>query len=656
MTQPDNKYIRLLSSSFRSEAEVCSEIVRLQALLRLPKGTEHFVSDIHGEYDSFHHVLRNASGVIKNYIDELFGNTLPVAEKKNLATLLYYPTQKLARIRTHIADGARAEWYRTQLLHMLIIAKRVASKYTWSAVRKTFPEAFNFELEELIHESAEKLHKSGYYNEIIDTVITLDRAEALITALANVIQRLAVEQLHIIGDIYDRGSSADKIMDVLDNYHAADAQWGNHDISWMGAASGSDACICNVLRVSARYNNLHTVEEGYGINLVPLAAFAMEQYADADCSRFVPENWENTRLSGQELRLIAMMQKAVTIMQFKAEAAVIQRNPDFQMDERLLLHFVDTKRGTIALDGVSYPMADADFPTVDPADPYAMTADEQAVMEKLRYSFTHSERLQRHVRFLFNQGGMYRVVNNNLLFHGCVPMNPDGTFKEVTLPGIRASGKALLDEIEVCVRKGRFAAKDSPEQQAGLDLMWYLWCGADSPLYGKDKMTTFERLFIGETSLFEEEKDPYYRLRNEEEVCKRVLADFGLDPETARIINGHVPVLVAKGENPVKASGRLIVIDGGFAKAYQKVTGIAGYTLISNSQGLLLASHEPFVSMADAIENEVDIVSNTSYIELAAIRRRVADTDAGRALCARITELEALLAAYRNGEITGGIG
>jgi len=652
MAPPDNKYIRLLSQSFRSEAAVCSEIVRLQALLRLPKGTEHFVSDIHGEYDSFHHVLRNASGVIKNYIDELFGETLPVAEKKNLATLLYYPAQKLARIRAKIAEDDRAEWYRTQLFRMLVIAKRVASKYTWSAVRETFPAAFAFELEELIHEDAEKLHKSGYYHELIDTVIALDRAEALIAALADVIQRLAVEQLHVIGDIYDRGSSADKIMDVLDAYHSVDAQWGNHDISWMGAASGSDACICNVLRVSARYNNLHTVEEGYGINLVPLAAFAMEHYADTDCSRFAPENWEGSRLSGQELRLIAMMQKAVTVMQLKAEAEVICRNPAFDMEDRLLLHRVDFAQGTIDVNGATHPMADADFPTVDPSDPYAMTADERVVLEKLRYSFTHSERLQRHVRFLFNQGGMYRVVNNNLLFHGCIPLNEDGSFKEVILPGIRAAGKKLLDEIETVVRKGRFAPKASSARQAGLDLMWYLWCGADSPLYGKDKMTTFERLFIEDVSLFEEEKDPYYRLRNEEAVCKRVLADFGLDPETARIVNGHVPVLVARGESPVKANGRLVVIDGGFAKAYQQVTGIAGYTLISNSQGLLLASHEPFVSMADAVENEADIVSNTAYIELAAVRRRVADTDTGRAHRERITELEALLAAYRSGEIT----
>ena len=653
MTETDNKYIRLLSQSFRSEAAVCAEIVRLQALLRLPKGTEHFVSDIHGEYDSFNHVLRNASGVIKNYIDELFGESLPDAEKKNLATLLYYPAQKLKRMHSEVAEGGRAEWYRAQLVRMLVIAKRVASKYTWQAVRDTFPPDFAFELEELIHEGAEKLHKSGYYNEIIDTVIALGCAEELIAALADVIQRLAVERLHVIGDIYDRGAGADKVMDMLERYHAVDAQWGNHDISWMGAASGSDACICNVLRVSARYNNLHTVEEGYGINLVPLAAFALERYAHTNCTRFAPENWEGMRLSRQELRLLSMMQKAITVMQLKAEAAVIRRNPAYAMDDRLLLHRVDFAHRVIDIDGIICPMTDADFPTVNPKDPYAMTDEEQTVMEKLRYSFTHSERLQRHVRFLFNQGGMYRVVNNNLLFHGCIPMNADGGFKEVELPGIRASGKALLDAVEARVRQGRFAPKDTEARQAGLDLMWYLWCGADSPLFGKDKMTTFERLFIGEASLYEEEKDPYYELRNEEAVCKRVLTAFGLDPDTARIVNGHVPVRVAKGESPVKANGRLIVIDGGFAKAYQQVTGIAGYTLISNSQGLLLASHEPFVSTADAVENEADIVSNTAYIELAATRRRVADTDTGRAHRERITELEALLAAYRNGEISG---
>jgi len=653
MAREDEKYIRLLAQSFRNEADVCTEITNLQAVLRLPKGTEHFVSDIHGAFDSFSHVLKNASGVIKNYIDELFGATLLDAEKRNLATLIYYPAQKLAAVRDVTAEESLAEWYKVHLFRMLVIAKRVASKYTCSRVREALPAEFGYVLEELIHESADKLHKAGYYNEIMDSVIRLGRAEALIVALSQVIQRLAVDHLHVIGDIYDRGNGADKIMDVLEAYHSVDVQWGNHDISWMGAASGSDACICNVIRVSARYNNLHTIEEGYGINLVPLAMFAMEKYAETDCARFAPENWDEAKDSEQELRLIAMMHKAITMMQFKMEAAVIRRNPAYGMEDRLLLHRVDAMKRCIEIDGVAYPMADAELPTVDWAaeDPYALTEEEAAVMEKLRFSFTHSEKLQRHTRFLFNKGGMYRVFNNNLLFHGCVPMEADGTCKEVVLPGMCAAGRLLLDEIEASVRRGRFAPRHSAARQEGLDLMWYLWCGADSPLYGKDKMATFERLLIGDERLYEEAKDAYYELRNEEETCRRVLEDFGLDPETARIVNGHVPVKVNKGESPVKANGRLVVIDGGFAKAYQQVTGIAGYTLISNSQGLLLASHEPFVSTANAIENELDIVSNTAYIEVATVRRRVGDTDTGRAYREKIADLELLLAAYRSGAI-----
>ena len=650
--EPNERYIRLLAQTYQNEDAVCEEIVNLQAVLRLPKGTEHFVSDIHGEYDSFGHVLKNASGVIKNYVDELFGTTLLGAEKRNLATLIYYPAQKMELVRKKTAEEDMPAWYKVHLFRMLVICKRVASKYTWSKVRKALPVQFGYVLEELIHESVDKLHKSGYYNEIIDAVIRLDRAEGLIVALAGVIQRLAVDHLHVIGDIFDRGSGADRIMDTLEAYHSVDVQWGNHDISWMGAASGSDASICNVIRVSARYNNLHTIEEGYGINLVPLATFAMDRYRRTDCARFAPENLNGLRLSETEMRHISMMQKAITVIQLKVEAAAICRNPAYGMDDRLLLHRADWVKGMIEIDGKEYALADADCPTVDPADPYALTAEEQAVMEKLRHSFTHSEKLQRHVRFLFNKGGMYRIYNKNLLFHGCIPMQADGSLKEVVLPGIRASGRRLLDDIEASIRRGRFAPRGSGERQAGLDLMWYLWCGADSPLYGKDKMTTFERLFIGEESLCAEEKDAYYELRNEEAVCCAVLADFGLDARESRIINGHVPVKVAKGENPVKANGRLVVIDGGFAKAYQQVTGIAGYTLISNSQGLLLASHEPFVSTANAIENEVDIVSNTSYIELAPVRKRVYDTDTGQMFRDKIRELEALLAAYRSGSIT----
>ncbi|MCL2398148.1 MAG: fructose-1,6-bisphosphatase [Defluviitaleaceae bacterium] len=643
------KYLKLLSARYKNINEAATEIINLSAILDLPKATEHFVSDIHGEDESFGHVIRNASGVIKNYINELFGNTLMAHEKRNLATLIYYPAEKLEFVskKGEITD----EWYKVQLFRLLKICKRTSSKYTRSLVRKSLPAEFAYILEELIHEDTSTLHKQGYYNEIIDNIIRLKRARAFIKAISGVIQSLAIGHLHVLGDIYDRGKGAAKVMDILQDYHSVDVQWGNHDISWMGAASGSDALICNVIRISAKYDQLETIEEDYGINLVPLATFAMECYEDDDCKLFLPAKKEGK--SDKELDIVAKMHKAITIMQFKAEADLIMRHPEYNMADRILLNKIDFNQGTISINKENYPLSDCHFPTIDPQNPLSFTDDEQEVMDKIRYSFLNSEKLQQHTKFLFNRGSMYKVYNSNLLFHGCIPLEKGGQLKPVDMFGCKLYGKAYLDRMEVEARKGYFAQKDTIERQAGLDIMWYLWCGADSPLYGKKRMTTFERYFIksGPDNIYEEEKNSYYELRNGENICQMILSEFGLNQNTARIINGHTPVKVSKGENPVKADGRLLVIDGGFAKSYQAVTGIAGYTLIYNSQGLFLASHTPFVSARDAIENEVDILSDTFYLEKSHQRKKVADTDVGKNIREQIYDLELLLEAYRLGEI-----
>ncbi len=647
LTQDELKYLTLLSRNYKDINEASSEIINLQAILNLPKGTEHFVSDIHGEYESFNHVLKNASGVIKNYIEELFGQSLMENEKKNLATLIYYPTRKLSIVKQKI--NYMDEWYKVNLFRLIRVCKRVSSKYTRSKVRKALPTEFAYILEELIHEDSDRIHKQDYYNQIIDSIIRLERADNFIVAISEVIQILAIDHLHVIGDIYDRGNDADKILDLLQAYHSVDVQWGNHDISWMCAASGGEASICNVIRISARYDNLHTIEEGYGINLVPLATFAMEFYENSDCERFKPENYENSSLNEKEIDLIAKMHKAITIMQFKLEAKIIMSHPEYRMEDRLLLDKINLKDKTVIIDGKIYSLCDSDFPTLNEQNPFELSHEEQEVIEKIRFSFLHSTKLQQHTKFLFNKGSMYNIYNGNLLFHGCIPLLDNGELKEVNLFGYELKGKKLLDRIDTMVRKGYFSPEDSLDRKNGQDLMWYLWCGSDSPLYGKDKMTTFERYFTEAHDLYEEKKDPYYTFRDNEDICINILKNFDLCDKNSRIVNGHVPVKVSKGESPVKANGKLLVIDGGFAKAYQNVTGIAGYTLIYNSQGLLMASHEPFVSMRDAIENETDIVSSTFYIEHKTNRIKVADTDIGKKISNTIRDLETLVKAYKTG-------
>lgn len=650
-TKEEMKYLKLLSNQYKNINSASTEVINLKAILNLPKGTEHFVSDIHGEAESFSHVLRNASGVIKNHISSIFGASLRESEKKALATLIYYPEKKLEQMAEREDSLEDLEdWYKITLHRLVRICKVISSKYTRSKVRKALPKEFAYIIEELLHEDNVSNDKEMYYNEITRTIIDLEQADRFIIALAHLIHRLAIDQLHVIGDIYDRGPNAAMIMDILGKYHSVDIQWGNHDIAWMGAAAGCQALICNVLRIQTRYANLDTIEEDYGINLIPLATFAMEKYANDPCTKFAPKGTEGA-LSDKDFSMIGKMHKAIAIMQWKMEAQIIKRHPEFRMDNRLLLDKIDFAKGTINIEGTEYPMNDMHFPTVDPKDPYALTEEEQIVMDKVKSSFVNSEKLQEHIRILYSKGSMYTICNSNLLFHGGIPLNEDGSIKTVLFRGKEYSGMAYLDEVERITREGYFNKPHSESKRECMDIIWYLWCGEDSPLFGKKKMTTFERYFIDDKTIHKEVGNPYYTLRNEENVCKTVLAAFGLDPDTSHIVNGHVPVKVSKGESPIKANGRLFVIDGGFAKAYQKVTGIAGYTLIYNSHGMVLVSHEPFVSTEVAIAEEKDILSSTVALQYTQDRIRVKDTDVGKKLQESINELEKLLYAYQNGTI-----
>jgi fructose-1,6-bisphosphatase-3 len=643
------KYLDLLSKQFPTVDEASTEIINLQAILNLPKGTEHFLSDIHGEYEPFVHVLKNASGVIKKEIEKIFGTTLTQNDKKSLATLIYYPEQKLDIILKK--EKNIDDWYRITLYRLIEVCRSFSSKYTRSKVRKAMPKNFTYILEELLHTQDNAPDKYDYYSEIINTIIDIQWAGEFITALSRLIQRLAIDRLHILGDTYDRGPGADIIMDTLVSYHSVDIQWGNHDILWMGAASGQEACIANVLRICARYANLDTIEDGYGINLLPLATFAMEFYKNDPCLCFKPKVDPDAKYDIKELNLIAQMHKAVSIIQFKLEKDVISRHPEFQMDDRLLLDKIDYKAGTVTLGKKTYELLDKNFPTVDPQDPCRLLPEEKELMEKLRFSFSHSEKLEKHIRFMYSNGSLYKVYNSNLLFHGCVPLSEDGGLKKVTLCGNTYSGRELFDYLDIAARKGYFGDAGSEEKKDGEDLMWYLWAGPDSPVFGKEKMATFERYFIREKETHAEKKTPYYTHRDDEKICCRVLREFGLDPAISHIINGHVPVEQKNGESPIKAGGKLFVIDGGFARAYQKTTGIAGYTLIYDSYGLTLVSHQYFKSTEAAIVEETDILSSSEILERASSRKKVRDTDIGVELQEQIKDLKQLLSAYRRGLI-----
>lgn len=647
MESRDLRYLKSLSRQYPTVAAAATEIINLQAILSLPKGTEHFITDIHGEKEQFEHVLRNGSGAIRRKIEEEFGNAISAAEKKSIATLIYYPEQKMEQVLK--TEENIEDWYKVTLYRLICIAKGASSKYTRSKVRKALPKDFAYVIEELLTGRPDLSDQEAYYNEIIHSVIGTGRATELIIAFCNLIRRLVVDHLHVVGDIFDRGPYPNLIMDTLMAHHSVDIQWGNHDISWMGAAAGNPACICNVLRISAKYGNLNLLEDGYGINLVPLARFAMNCYANDPCTCFKLDYRED-EYDVRDALLDEKMHKALAIMQFKIEGKLILEHPEFGMEKRLLLDKMDLQEGTVTVEGVSYPLRDTNFPTIDKENPYALSAEEVQVMERLTQAFLNCEKLQRHVRFLFTKGSLYKVYNGNLLYHGCVPLNEDGTFTSVNVYGKEYAGKALYDVLESYARKGYYAV-DPVEKKKGQDMLWFIWENQNSPVFGKDKMTTFERYFIADKSTHVEPKNPYYRLLENEEVVNRILEEFGLSGTEAHIINGHIPVEAKNGESPVKCNGKLLIIDGGFSKAYQPKTGIAGYTLIYNSYGLLLAAHEPFESVEKAIQDGSDIVSHTILVQHVVRRKTVADTDIGKELKASVSDLEALLAAYREGTL-----
>ena len=647
MKDLETRYLERLSDLYPTIAAASTEIINLQAILNLPKGTEHFLTDVHGEYEAFSHVLKNGSGSVRRKIDDVFGNAMSLKDKKALATLIYYPKAKMDIIKR--TETNMDDWYRVHLYLLIEVAKRAASKYTRSKVRKALPKDFAYVIEELITEKAEVHDKESYYNEIISTIIRIGRAQEFIIAISELIQRLVVDHLHIVGDIYDRGPGPHIIMDKLMTYHSLDIQWGNHDVLWMGAAAGQWGCIANAIRICARYGNLDILEDGYGVNLLPLATFALRTYEDDPCTCFklkVPDKPDS-----EEMQMNLRIHKAISVIQFKVEGQIIRRQTTFHLDDRALLHRIDFEKGTVTIYGKEYKMLDMNFPTVDPADPYALTEEEEEIMRRLEAAFTGCEKLQQHMHFLLAKGGLYKVYNDNLLYHGCVPLNEDGSLKEVEVFGKMYRGRELYDVLDSYVRKGFFAL-DKKERQNGKDIMWYIWLHPDSPLFGKNRMATFERYFLSEKETHVEKKNPYYSLIENEKVIDGILREFGLDPATAHIVNGHVPVKRKDGESPIKCGGKVMVIDGGFSRAYQKETGIAGYTLIYNSYGLRIVAHEPFESTEDAVRKENDIHSETVVVQRLYDRVLVGDTDVGRELREQVKDLERLLAAYRNGELT----
>lgn len=643
-----DKYLKQLSKTYKNIQEVSEEIINLQAILNLPKGTELFMSDIHGEYEAFLHILNNGSGIIKSKIESIYEKTMTKAEMKELATLIYYPEEKLNLIKSKEED--LNEWYKIILYRLIEVTKSVSSKYTRSKVRKAMPKGFDYIIDELLHLQGDDSNKELYYHQIIDSIIDLNRADAFIISISNLIKRMAIDHLHIVGDIFDRGPGAPIIMDKLMDFHSLDIEWGNHDILWMGAVSGNEACIANVVRICSRYDNLSTLEDGYGINIRPLSIFATEVYKDDLCEKFLPRNKEVSKYSNTDKLILAKIQKAISIIQFKIEGNLVKKHPEYKMKDRLLLDKIDFEKGTIIINKKEYSLNDKYFPTIDRKNPYKLTSEEEEIMERLKLSFMHSEKLNKHVNFLYSKGHMYKNFNSNILFHGCIPMKENGEFDKIEVLGKTFSGKDLLDYLENIAHKAYFGEKNKENEEA-VDFMWYLWCGPKSPLFGKEKTATFERYFINDKETHKENKNPYYTLINQEEICNKILKNFETNIEEGHIINGHVPVKAKDGESPIKANGKLIVIDGGFAKAYQSTTGIAGYTLTYNSNGLVLAMNEPFESKNKAIEEGLDIKSQTILKENILTRKRVADTDIGNKLKEEIKDLKQLLIAYKEGEL-----
>ena len=650
--RPENlHYLKMLARQYPNVQAASTEIINLHAILNLPKGTEHFISDVHGEYEAFLHILNSASGVVREKLDDLFATTVSKSDLDQLATLIYYPKEKLEEIERETGD--MREWYRITFHRLIELCRVVSSKYTRSKVRKAMPKEYAYILDEMLHTHYEDSDKRDYYENIISTIIDIDRASNFLVELCELIKRLAVDHLHLVGDIFDRGPRADIILDSLLNYHSVDIQWGNHDVLWMGAASGSRTLVATVLANSLRYNNLEVIETGYGISLRPLSVFANEVYRDCDVSRFEVKltGDDAAKYTEKDKLLAARMHKAITMILFKLEGQKVLRNPCFHMNDRLLLDKVDYEHKCITIQGVTYPMEDTDFPTVDPKDPYALTEEESTLINQLTRSFRHSEKLQRHVRFLYSKGSLYKIYNGNLLFHGCIPMNTDGSLTTFTIGGQSLSGKAFLDYADLTARRAYYSKRGTEEREFGMDFLWFLWAGRNSPIFGRDRMTTFERRFIADEDTWTEPKNAYYQLYNDPAVCEALLREFGLEGPHCHIINGHIPVKSKKGESPVKGGGKLLVIDGGFCKAYQKTTGIAGYTLIYNSACYRLVSHQPFAGRANAIRSNLDIASTSVVFERLDARLKIAGTDVGRQLKEQIDDLTALLQAFRSGEI-----
>lgn len=638
----DLAYLKLLAKEYPSLKAASSEIINLIAICGLPKGTEYFFSDLHGEYEAFIYLLRSASGIIREKIRATYGYIIPEEEQVELANLIYYPDRNLNKI---IQEGRGTEdWQRITVNRLVQICKEVSSKYTRSKVRKKMPREFGYVIDELLHVDYNDENKRVYYEEIIRSIIDTGIADKFIVALCELIQNLAIDSLHIIGDIFDRGPRADIIMNELMHFHDVDIQWGNHDISWMGAATGNPACVCNVLRIAISYNSFDVLEDGYGINLRPLSMFASKVYRDDPCSQFTPKILDENIYDAVDLGLAAKMHKAIAVIQFKVEGQIIKRHPGYKMDDRILLEAVDYNRGVVTIEGTEYPMLDTMFPTIDPKHPLRLTKEEDELLHTLIMSFRHSGLLHKHIRFLYTNGALYKCHNGNLLYHGCIPMRPDGSFEGMICNGEELTGRALMDYIGEQIHKAYFLSEDDPDKNSARDFMWYLWCGAKSPVFGKDKMTTFEHYFVADKTTHRERLNPYYKLSQQEEVCDRILQEFGLSGEGSHIINGHVPVKIKDGEMPVKANGKLFVIDGGLSKAYQKYTGIAGYTLIYNSHHLALAEHKPF-------NPEQENTPRVAIVEKMKNRIMVSDTDKGKELMAQIEDLKELSAAYRRGDI-----
>lgn len=645
MNKEKQRFLECLSKQYPTIDSAATEIINLQSILNLPKGTEHFLSDIHGEYKAFSHVLRNGSGAVMKKINDVFGDSISPEEKKELASLIYYPIEKLEYIKSENLDTY--EWYRTALYRLVSVCRTVSSKYTRSKVRKALPDSFKYVIEELITEKKEVLNKAAYYEEIINTIIEIGYADKFIEEMSKLIQRLVIDRLHIIGDIYDRGHGSHFVMDRLCEYHSLDIQWGNHDVLWMGASAGQTACIANIVRTSLLYDNVSVLENGYGISILPLLFFAMKRYKDDPCKQFKIKSKNSDE---SEISLEMKAHKAISVIQFKLEGQLISEHPEYHMGHRRLLHRIDFENGTIELYGKSYKLSDCNFPTINPDSPYELTVEEKEVVRKLRYAFVSCEKLKTHIGLLLSKGSLYKVKNGNILFHGCIPMTESGEFRKINIFGKPLSGKALYDSLESCARKA-FLSVNEADRKNGRDILWFLWNGADSPLYGRDKMTTFERYFISDESTHTETKDVYYKLINREKTAEKIFAEFGVKGENRHIINGHVPIHHIDGETPVKCGGKVIIIDGGFASPYHKVTGIAGYTLIYNSYGLMLTAHEPFKTVSEAIKNGTDMQTHRVASEVCEKRILVGDTDNGAKIKETINDLKELISAYRSGEV-----